>query len=358
MRLGFGLYRHDLTPENLRFATQCGATHLVVHLVDYFKRPESLAHGQPVGDLDGWGIADSRTPWSLAELLEIKGQIEAAGLVWEAVENFDPGHWYDVLLDGPRKEQQMAGLEETIRNLGRAGIRTMGYNFSLAGVAGRVQLPFARGHAESPGMIGDDDPLVTTPLKRGMVWNMVYDPDAPDEILPTISHDELWARLEWFLGRILPVAEEAGVHMALHPDDPPLPMVRQQPRLVYQHAMYSCLLDLSSSPHNGLEFCIGTLAEMTEGDLYECIDTYTRLGVVKYIHLRNVRGHVPHYHETFIDEGDIDVERVFRILHANDYDGLIIPDHAPAMTCGAPWHAGMAYAMGYLRAMLSSTAPA
>ncbi len=357
MKLGFGLYRHDLTPQNLQFARQCGATHLVVHLVDYFKKPESVQHGQPVGDLDGWGVADNRTPWSYEMLAGIRKDIEAAGLTWEAIENFDPAHWYDILLDGPQKAQQMETLKRTIQNIGKAGIATMGYNFSIAGVAGRLSRPSARGEAEAPGMDGAEDPMITTPMRKGMVWNMIYDPDAPDEAEPTISHDELWERLAWFLQQILPIAAESGVHMALHPDDPPLPMVRNQPRLVYQHHMYQRLLDLDPSPHNGLEFCIGTLAEMSEGDIYDCIDTYTAKGVIKYIHLRNVRGRVPHYHETFIDEGDLDVERVFEILHKNQYDGLVIPDHAPSMACAAPWHAGMAFAMGYLKAMLTSTAP-
>ena len=66
---------------------------------------------------------------------------------------------------------------------------------------------------------------------------------------------------------------------------------------------------------------------------------------------------MPHYHETFIDEGDLDVERVFEILHKNGYEGLVIPDHAPQMVCDAPWHAGMAFAMGYLKAMLIRTSP-
>lgn len=357
MKLGFGLYRKDLTPENFRFARQCGATHMVIHLVDYFKRPESLKAGQPVDDLKGWGVADDKTLWSYEMLVGIKEEIEAAGLRWEAIENFDPAHWHDVLLDGPEKDRQMEDLKRTIQNIGRAGIPIMGYNFSIAGVAGRLSRPLARGGAEVPGMDGADAPLITTPLKKGMVWNMIYDQDAPDEDLPTISHDELWERLAWFLERIIPVAEESGVHMALHPDDPPLPVVRNQPRLVYQHDMYQRLLEVNSSAHNGLEFCVGTLAEMTEGDIYECVDTYTGMGVVKYIHLRNVCGQVPHYHETFIDEGDLDVERVFEILHKNQYDGLVIPDHAPQMVCDAPWHAGMAFAMGYLKAMLTSTAP-
>jgi mannonate dehydratase len=315
-----------------------------------------IVGGQPGGDLDGWGVADNTTPWSYEMLCGIKREIEEAGLIWEAIENFDPAHWHDVLLDGPKREQQMESLKRTIQNIGKAGITTMGYNFSLAGVAGRVTRPVARGGAQVPGMDGADVPRITTPMKRGMVWNMTYDQGAPDEDEPTISHDELWERLAWFLERILPIAEEAGVDMALHPDAPPLPMVRNQPRLVYQHHMYQRLLELNPSPHNGLEFCVGTLAEMSEGDIYECIDNYTAKGVVKYIHLRNVRGRVPHYHETFIDDGDLDVKRIFQILHRNRYDGLLIPDHAPEMTCDAPWHAGMAFAMGYLKGMLTSTA--
>ena len=73
-----------------------------------------------------------------------------------------------------------------------------------------------------------------------------------------------------------------------------------------------------------------------------------------YVHLRNVRGKVPLYKETFIDDGDVDVLRVLRILKKNNFNGVIIPDHAPQMSCAAPWHAGMAYALGFLRAGLKT----
>jgi mannonate dehydratase len=79
---------------------------------------------------------------------------------------------------------------------------------------------------------------------------------------------------------------------------------------------------------------------------------HSRHGRVAYVHLRNVRGKVPVYQETFIDEGDMDVHRVLRILHRNGFNGVIIPDHAPQMSCAAPWHAGMAFAMGYLKAAI------
>lgn len=350
MKLGFGLYRHMLTRENFSFARQAGATHIVVHLVDYFHHgAQNPLNNQPTGGQEGWGHAgDPDHLWTVGELLSIKRQIEEAGLVWEAVENFDPAHWHDVLLDGPKRPQHIENVKTLIRRVGEAGIPLIGYNFSLAGVCGRVTGPFARGGAVSVGMEGPMD----NPVPNGMVWNMVYDANAPSGVLPPISHDELWRRLEAFLEECLPVAEQAGVRLAAHPDDPPMPFMRGQPRLVYQPDMYQRLIDIKPSRANALEFCLGTLAEMTEGDIYSTVEKYSRQGAIGYIHFRNVRGKVPHYHETFVDDGDIDMLRVLRILKDNAFDGVLIPDHTPQMECAVPWHAGMAYAMGYMRAAL------
>ena len=187
---------------------------------------------------------------------------------------------------------------------GSVGIPVLGYNFSIAGVASRVMGPFARGGAVSVGMDGVDE----TPVPLGMVWNMVY--------------------------------------------DPPMPRVRRQPRLVYQPHMVQRLIDLNPSSANRLEFCIGTLAEMTEGDVYKTVDRYSRAGRVAYVHLRNITGKVPHYRETFIDDGDVDIVEVLRILHRNGFDGVVIPDHTPLMTCQGPWHAGMAFALGFIQGVL------
>src|SRR6266853_1370168 len=134
MKLGLGLYRHQLNAEHYRFAKQCGCTHLVIHLLDYFRSSRTNRPGdQPVGDDSGWGLAG-----------------------------------------GPNKRQQLDGLKTIIRNVGRAGIPVFGYNFSIAGVAGRIKGPFARGEAEAVGMSGPFD----KPLPNGMVWNMVYDRNA------------------------------------------------------------------------------------------------------------------------------------------------------------------------------------
>jgi mannonate dehydratase len=339
-----------LTREHFQFARQAGATHIVAHLVDYFKGgAHNPRDNQPTGTERGWGLAgDPRQLWTAAELITLRQNLEAEGLTLEAIENFDPAHWHDILLDGPKKRAHIDNVKTIIRRLGEAGIPIMGYNFSIAGVCGRTHQPYARGNAMSVGMEGPLD----TPMPNGMAWNMVVAENAPPGTVPSATPEQLWQRLEEFLGEILPVAERAGVRLALHPDDPPLPFLRGQPRLVYQPHLYQRVIDLRPSPANALEFCLGSLAEMTEGDVYEATDQYSRQQKIGYVHFRNVTGKAPYYRETFIDDGDIDMVRVLRILKKNHYDGVLIPDHTPQMACAAPWHAGMAFALGYMRAAL------
>src|SRR5262249_50170002 len=230
-----------------------------------------------------------------------------------------------------------------------AEIPILGYNFSIAGVCGRTHAPYARGNAMSVGMEGPVD----TPMPNGMVWNMVYDTAAPPGTVPSVQPSILWSRWERFMAEALPVAENSRVNPALHPDDPPMPFMRGQARLVYQQHLYQRVIDFNLSPANSLEFCLGTLSEMTEGDLYQTVESYSRQKRLAYVHCRNVTGKVPYYRETFIDDGDIDMPRVLRILKKNGFDGVIIPDHTPQMSCAAPWHAGMAFALGYLKAALA-----
>jgi mannonate dehydratase len=373
MKVGLGLYRHMLTREYYDFAAQAGCTHVVVHLVDYFnqgstnqgsddQRSTDQSSTNPRGNqptgakYQPWGIAgDPEKLWTAAELKQLRHEIEDAGLTLAAIENLDPAHWYDILLDGPQRSQQIEKIKTIIRRLGEAGIPVLGYNFSLAGVCGRVTTRAGRGGAVTLGM---DGPADAEPVPRGVVWNMIYDQNAAAGALPPISHEELWRRLQRFLEDVVPVAEQSGVRLAAHPDDPPMPTMRGQPRLVYQPYMYQRLLDSVPSDANALELCVGTIAEMTEGDAYEAVERYSRQGKIAYLHLRNVVGKVPHYRETFIDEGDVDMVRILSILHRNHFDGVVIPDHTPQMSCAAPWHAGMTHTLGFIlavKAMLESS---
>lgn len=359
MKLGLGLYRHTLNREYYDFARQAGCTHVVAHLVDYFHQESSNPrNNQPTGDkYRPWGTAgDPDKLWTLKDLTSLRKEIESAGLVLAAIENIDPAHWHDILLDGRQRSRHIENVKTIIRRMGEAGIPVLGYNFSLAGVCGRTTSPAGRGGAITVGMNGSAD----VPIPNGMVWNMVYDTNASPGYLPPISHEELWRRLTRFLEDVVPTAEQSGVTLAAHPDDPPMPTMRQQPRLIYQPHMYQRLIDVVPSKNNALEFCVGTLAEMSEGNIYESVDQYSKQGKIAYIHLRNVTGKVPYYRETFIDEGDVDMSRVLAILQQNNFDGVIIPDHAPQMSCIAPWHAGMAHTLGFaagVLATLKSTQP-
>jgi mannonate dehydratase len=354
MKLGLGLYGNMLNQQNFRFARQAGATHIVAHLVGNFNTDD--AKNATTGWREqGFGVSvPAPDSWTYDWMLDLRKAINAEGLELEAIENFEPGHWYDVLLDGPKKHEQMEHLKQIIRDMGRVGIPTLGYNFSIAGVWGRTEGHAARGQA---GTVGFHDPE-QPPIPKGMVWNMVVDPQVFDPqghngTIGAVTQEQLWSRLTWFLQELLPVAEEAHVRLALHPDDPPMPTLRGTARLVYQPSIYQKVLDVKPSYYNAMELCLGTVAEMSEGDIYDLVDRHSKNDNIAYIHFRNVKGKVPNYDEVFIDEGEVDMLRLLRILHQNNYQGVLIPDHTPAMSCAAPWHAGMAFALGYMRAALS-----
>ena len=354
MKIGFGLYSHMLNDRYFAFAKQLGATHIVVHLTDYFNKSETGSSDQPLGNVSrGWGIVKEKDIWSLEELKVLKDKIESHGLVFEAVENFSPGQWYDVLLGGPKRDEQLAKLKQFIRFMGEVGIPIMGYNFSLAGVAGRTLGAYARGGALSVGLEGNSEAL-ETPIPKGMVWNMIYDANAAQGDLPTITHNKLLERYKYFINELLPVAKEAGVKLALHPDDPPLKEVRKQPRLGYHPNHYKQLMEWDQTPNHTMELCLGTLAEMKDSDVYDALEYFAENNKIGYIHFRNVKGKVPYYKETFIDEGDIDMKRVISILRKYNFKGVLIPDHAPQVSCDSPWEVGMAYTMGYMNSIINN----
>lgn len=348
LKLGLGLYKDMLKKENYEFACQSGCTHIIAHLANYY------TDGSIVPTTNGtsnYGISEIGDEWSLDCLKALRKEINDHGLSLHAIENFSPIDWYDILLDGPKKQLQMDNLKNIIKNVGLAGIPVFGYNFSIAGVWGHTRRNVARGHADTACFDYEDggsDYLIP----NGEVWNMTYDTNAPKGNIPFVSQDELWERWTYFINEILPVAEEYNVQMAAHPDDPPMPKIRGQARLVYQPKYYQKMVDINPSPANCFEFCMGSIQEMQEGNIYNAIEQFAPQNRLAYIHFRNVKGKVPHYTEAFVDEGDIDMISCLQLLKKHNYNGVLIPDHTPQMTCNAPWHAGMAFALGYMKAAL------
>lgn len=242
-------------------------------------------------------------------------------------------------------------------------------DFCVAGPGAQILSngPYGRGGAQSIGYIESEvqgGPIGGDhPVPRGHAWGTKVAEDdglAADE---SATVEEMWERLTWFLARIVPVAEEAGVSLAAHPDDPPIPVLRGVGRMITHPSLYQRLLDIYDSPSNALEFCQGTISEMASAadglagglavprgsEVPEAVRQYASQGKIAYVHFRNVVGQVPNYKEVFIDEGDIDMHVCLSIYRDAGYDGVFIPDHTPSVHVGG-WHAGMAYALGYIKA--------
>lgn len=355
IKIGLGLYRSQLNADNYQFAKQAGATHIVAHLTDYFKGVDPKISS---GNHDGWGDCSQDELWDYTLLKSLVDDVAQAGLKLEAIENFSPKFWSDILLDGPKRSEQIDGIKQLISDVGKAGIPCFGYNFSIAGVYGWTRGPYARGGAMSVGFGVESDkskiPDPNASIPDGMVWNMRYREAQSASDVINVSDEQLWDRLKRFLAEIVPIAEKAGVILAAHPDDPPMQKLRNTSRLVNHPDKYNKLMSLAPSKSNGMELCLGTLQEMDGGSIYPYLRDFVRTGKIGYIHFRNVKGKVPHYHETFVDDGDIDMAEVVRILRDEQYDGVIIPDHTPAMNCASSWHAGMAFALGYMRALVQN----
>ena len=212
MKMGLGFYPSTYSEDALSFAKQIGVSHIMIHIPSAEMLPSAR---------EGY--------WSAEDLQALVRQVEGHGLKLEAIENLSPplgAHPHG----RPKREEQMDNVKRTIENLGKAGIPIMGYNFSLAAVAGRKMLPYARGGAISPVYDKDADENFDKPLPNGFVWGQQVEEAEGD--MGDVSLEEMWDRYDWFMDRILPVAEAAGVKMAIHPDDPPVPVMRHVNRLM------------------------------------------------------------------------------------------------------------------------------
>jgi mannonate dehydratase len=183
------------------------------------------------------------------------------------------------------------------------------------------------------------------------------DAAATPEMRVSTSEQQLWDNLAHFLERVLPVAEDAHIKLALHPDDPPLAMLRGQPRIMISHDALARAVALAPSASNALCYCQGSLAPAGE----DPAAGVRRLGPhIAFAHFRNVTGRAEHFRETFHDNGDIDMPAVIRAYHEIGFQGALRPDHAPSMAGESnetPGYEmlGRLYAAGYMRGLLQAT---
>ncbi len=168
------------------------------------------------------------------------------------------------------------------------------------------------------------------------------------------SEDEIWANYAYFIKQVVPVAEEAGVRIGIHPDDPPVPELGGVPRTIFRSFDgYKRALEIADSPNVGMCLCVGCWLEGGElmgRDVIDTVRYFGGQGKLFKVHLRNVDQPLPHFVETFLNAGYMDIYQVVKALREVDFAGVMIPDHLPLMDDDR--RVGTAYTIGYMQALV------
>jgi mannonate dehydratase len=281
----------------------------------------------------------------------------------------DPWHTAHILQGKPERDREIDEICKTVRAAGQVGIPTVFYNLTPWRSMNRAWAEFPGVPAPGPTDIrlGSGPGRRYRPVGRGQAVLLTHThdlavedaakaADSSNALYGAVSAEEMWERIRYFYERVIPVADEAGVNVGSHPDDPPERVYRGVEQVLNSFEGLKKLVDLVPSPRSGLLLCLGTLHEMGTGpeDTMAAIEYLVQRGKVFSAHFRNPRGTVPngYYQEDFLDEGDLDMFAVMRLLHKHDYQGSLDPDHAIGLEGDDPrGRIAFAWELGYMRAL-------
>lgn len=302
---------HDVTEENLNVYKALGIDCLQVAL------PPEMVDGRDHTD----------------DFARMKAFVESHGLELYVLRAGTP-HWEQIVYGLPGRDQQIDLWCTMLRAIGAAGVPATATTFLAIGHF-RTSPTSGRGGA-TYSTFDYDELMKNPPLYPGK----------------ELTAEKLWEHLAYFLQRVIPVAEEAGVRIALHPDDPPIPEpLGGAARIVVSVPNYQRIFDLAHSDAMGMLFCQGCVAEMG-ADVCETIRYMGSRKKIVYVHFRNIRGRAYKFQEVFIDEGDVDMVRAMETYRDVGFTGPFMMDHTPGIPHAAGAWVGRAYAVGYIRALM------
>ena len=277
-------------------------------------------------------------PWPLDQILEMKKEIEDAGLTMECIESVNVHE--DIKLGLPSRERYIENYITSIRNLAKAGVKCICYNFMPVFDWTRTDLAMDMGNGatclsyngaqiegKSPDqMFREIDDNSNGYAMPGWETERMGEIKELFEKYKGITAEDLWTNLQYFLEKIIPVCEEVGVKMAIHPDDPPWDIFGL-PRIIRDLDSLKRFLKLVDSPCNGLTFCTGSLGASLDNDLPAMIREVGDR--IYFAHIRNIKVEGRHFHETahLSDEGSLDIYEIVKALQDVGFDGYIRPDH-------------------------------
>ena len=276
----------------------------------------------------------------------------------------------EVTLNLPGRDQKIEEYKQYLRNLGKAGIHYTTYAHMGNGI-------WSSGRATVRGCSAREFDMAS-PNKRGSWGGQTY--TEPLSHGRVYTEKEIWDNYAYFIKQAVPVAEEQGVRIGIHPDDPPAPMLAGVPRCIFSSFEgYKRAFEIADSPNVGMCLCVGCWLEggpLMGKDVVETIKYFGGQKKLFKVHFRNVSAPLPHFIETFMDNGYMDMYKVMKALVEVKFDGIAIPDHIPGMgrsatPAGAPAEgaragartggaansragAGLAYSIAYMRALLNT----
>jgi mannonate dehydratase len=276
---------------------------------------------------------------------QIKARYAQAGITVWNIGNTAVHNMPEVTLNLPGREEKIEDYKQYLRNLSDAGIYYTTYAHMGNGIwsSGRATIRGASGRQfdlASPDKLGSwDGAVFKEPLSHGREF----------------TKEEIWENYTYFIRQVAPVAEETGVRIGIHPDDPPVPVLAGVPRCIFSSFDgYRRAMEIAASPNVGICLCCGTWLEggrqITGKDPEEMIRYFAAQKIWK-IHFRNVSAPLPHFVETFMDNGYYDMYKIMKALRDVNFDGIVILDHTPDLIGGG--HAATAYGFAYMRALVN-----
>jgi mannonate dehydratase len=274
---------------------------------------------------------------------QIKARYATAGITVWNIGNTSVHNMSEVTLNLPGRDQKIEEYKQYLRNLGRVGIAYTTYAHMGNGI-------WSSGRADIRGASGREFDMAS-PNKAG-VWDgkTFHEPLSHGR---EFSTGEIWENYSYFIKQVAPVAEEAGVRIGIHPDDPPVPVLAGVPRCIFGNFEgYKRAMEIANSPNVGICLCCGTWLEggraLTHKDPEETIRYFGREKIWK-IHFRNVSAPLPHFVETFMDNGYYDMYKIMKALCDVQFDGIVILDHSPRMV--GTHYAEQSYGFAYMKAL-------
>jgi mannonate dehydratase len=280
---------------------------------------------------------------TLENFIRLRQKVEAAGLkVWN-IGNSNVHNMPEVTLNLPGRDQKIEEYKSYLRNLAKAGIFYTTYAHMGNGIWSTAPETTRGGApARAFNLAKADkgywaDKVFQAPLTHGRKY----------------TQEEIWDNYTYFIKAIVPVAEEVGIRIGIHPDDPPVPELGGVPRCIFGNFDgYVRALKIANSPNIGVCLCAGTWLEGGTGmgkSVIEAIRYFAKMGKLWKIHFRNVSAPLPYFVEAFVDNGYMDMYKVMKTLHEVDFRGAVIADHVPEMVGGT--RVGWAYSIGYIKAL-------